>query len=426
MLFRLIKINNSPGFDPKVLKHNILMNIGDGSMYTFGMSFIYAYTVIPIFIQQAGGNTVAIGAVPVLWTIGLNLPQLFFVKPHFTEKRVKPFVLRYALLNRLMYLIIGLFTFYVLNSLDPTVEVISLLLLYFLAAIIGSIAIPGWFHLFSKTTPVKLRGRLLAIRQLIGSILAVAAGSLTVIILSAFKFPYNFATLFFTAFTFIMISFYFLTKVIEDDEIYEEEKPINAVNKFVLIQNILKTNIPFRNFILADVLTTICLTATAFYPVFALKKFELSVSYAGTFTIITTASMIAGNLFFGYLADVSGHKINLLILAIASFMASLAASIANNILAYGIVFFFVGIALSLIGISRGAFVVELCSPKERQFYIAMLNSITSPFSIFGIAAGAVIGSLGYRLVFFIYIILAGIAVYWLSNKVTDPRVNEPK
>lgn len=426
MLFRLLKINNIPDFDPKVLRHNILMNIGDGSMYTFGMSFIYAYTVIPIFIQQAGGNAIAIGAVPVLWTVGLNLPQLFFVKPHFTEKRIKPFVLRYALLNRIMYLIIGLFTFFILSHLDQAVEVLSLLFLYFLAAIVGSVAIPGWFHLFSKTTPVKLRGRLLAVRQLIGSILAVAAGSLTVIILSALNFPYNFATLFFTAFIFIMISFHFLTKVIEDDEIYEEEKTISAANKPALVKNILKTNIPFRNFILADVVMTICLTATAFYPVYALKIFELPVSYAGTFTIITTASMIAGNVFFGYLADVSGHKINLLILAISSLLASIAAIAAHNVLTYGIVFCFVGIALSLTGISRGAFVIELCSPKERQFYIAMLNSITAPFSIFGIIAGAAIGYLGYKLVFLIYILLAGVAIYWLFNKVQEPRIQNLK
>ncbi|MCK7527256.1 MAG: hypothetical protein MZV64_61455 [Ignavibacteriales bacterium] len=117
-----------------------------------------------------------------------------------------------------------------------------------------------------------------------------------------------------------------------------ETQPV--ANKLFVIKNILRTNVSFRNFIVADALIAMCITATAFYPVFALTKFDLPVSYAGTFTIITTASMVAGNLFFGYLADVSGHKINLIILSISSLLSSATAIIANNILSYGMVFVF--------------------------------------------------------------------------------------
>ena len=80
-----------------------------------------------------------------------------------------------------------------------------------------------------------------------------------------------------------------------------------------------------------------------------------------------------------------------------------------------------GITFVSFGISRLSYVTELCSPKERQFYIAMLNTITSPFVTFGIAAGAIIGFLGYQFVFLIYILLAGISAAWLIKKVKDPR-----
>lgn len=426
MLSRLIKIDSFPGFDAKILKHNLIMHIADGALFVFGVNFVSAFTIIPVFIQQAGGNPIAIGAVPVLWSMGLNLPQLFFTNTGYTEKRIKPFVLRYGFLFRMMYLVIALFTFFILERLIQSTAVLSLLFLYFLTALVGSIPIPGWFHLFSKTTPVKLRGRLLAVRQLIGSVLAVAAGSLTVLVLSAINFPSNFALLFLIAFCSTMISFYFLSRLKEDDEFYEEGKTQLVTNKLFVIKNILRTNVSFRNFIIADALIAMCITATAFYPVFALTKFNLPVSYAGTFTIITTSSMIVGNFFFGYLADVSGHKINLIILSISSLLASTTAIIANNILSYGLVFFFVGITLSLLGISRIPFVMELCSSKERQFYIAMLNTITAPFAIFGIAAGAIIGFMSYQFVFLIYSLLAGIASLWLFKKVSDPRMAEIK
>lgn len=422
MLFSVFKIDDFPGFRAKILKHNLLMHIADGALFVFGANFVSAFTIIPVFIQQAGGDPVAIGAVPVLWLMGLNLPQLFFAKISSTDKKIKPFVLRYGFLFRAMYLVIALFTFFILEKLSQSSAVLVLLILYFLLAVVGSIPIPGWFHLFSKTTPIKLRGRLLAVRQLIGSILALAAGSLTVLILSAITFPSNFAVLFLAAFLISMISFYFLSRLREDEDFYDEEKTQTVTNKLNLTKTILVNNVPFRNFLVADALITICLTSTAFYPVFALKKFGLSPSYAGTFTIITTASMIIGNLFFGYLADVSGHKINLIFLSIACLLASTTAIIANNILSYGIVFFFVGLILSLIGISRISFIAELCSPNERQFYIAMLNTITAPFSAFGIVSGAIIGFLSYPIVFLIYILIAATSTVWLIRKVKDPRV----
>ena len=426
MLFRLFKIDNFPGFDPRVLRHNLIMHIADGSLFMFGINFVYAFTIIPVFIQQAGGNSIAIGAVPVLWLMGLNLPQLFFTDMGYTKKRVKPFVLRYGFLSRVMFLVIALFTFYILKNLNQSNGVLSLLFLYLLAAVVGSVPIPGWFHLFSKTTPVKLRGRLLAVRQLIGSILALAAGSLTVLILSAINFPDNFAILFLVAFIVMMISFIFLSRLKEDDEFYEQDKTHAVTNKLRALKYVFRSNVSFRNFLVADALIAMCITATAFYPVFALKKFNLPASYAGTFTIISTVGMIVGNFFLGYLADISGHKINLIILSISSLLASLTAIIANNIIAYSIVFFFVGIALSVLGISRLSFVTELCSPKERQFYVAMLNTITAPFSIFGIVAGAIIGILSYPIVFLIYTLLAGISTVWLIIKVKDPRILESK
>jgi uncharacterized membrane protein YqjE len=71
-------------------------------------------------------------------------------------------------------------------------------------------------------------------------------------------------------------------------------------------------------------------------------------------------------------------------------------------------------------------VIELCSPKERQFHIALLNTITAPFAIFGIVAGALIGILDYSMVFLIYILFAGFSAVWLIKKVKEPRTAESK
>jgi hypothetical protein len=97
------------------------------------------------------------------------------------------------------------------------------------------------------------------------------------------------------------------------------------------------------------------------------------------------------------------------------------AVLANNILAYGVVFFFAGFTVVLQGISRLAFVVEMCSETERPVYIGLLNSITAPTILFGIFGGLLITITGYIPVFLIYAIISLTAVYWLHKKVNEPR-----
>jgi MFS family permease len=184
---------------------------------------------------------------------------------------------------------------------------------------------------------------------------------------------------------------------------------------------ILKQNKDFKNFLVVDALTLMSLTASAFYAVYAIRKFNLPTSYAGTFTIILMASQVLGNITFGYLADFFGHKINILLLAASSAAASLVAILANNVLMFGIVFFFMGFTISLQGISRLAIVVEMCNESERPIYLGLLNSVTAPTILFGIIGGSLITVIGYVPVFLIYTLISVVAVYWLYKKVNEPR-----
>jgi hypothetical protein len=129
------------------------MHIYDGSLFFFATGFINYNTILPVFIQRIGGNAIAIGSVTVLWTLGLNLPQLFFIKLFQHHQKIKPAVLQTGLLYRLCFGIISLFCSVFLGNLSVSTAVPLMLLLIFLTSIAGSTSGPPWFHLFSKTTP---------------------------------------------------------------------------------------------------------------------------------------------------------------------------------------------------------------------------------------------------------------------------------
>ena len=397
------------------------MHTIDGSIFLFAISFISVSTVLPVFIQRIGGNPIAVGSVSVLWYVGLYMPQLVFIKFFHNKRKIKPVVLGTGLIYRFQFLILSIVCFLFLGNLDPSFSVPLMLFLIFITTMAGSTTGPPWFHFFSKTTPVKLRGRLLALRWMLGSAFGLIAGYLVSVILSSVSYPNNFALLFLLCFVFTMVSFYFLNRVEESFETSAESK--QASFKEILFQSkeILRRNKDFKNYLFADALILMSLTASSFYAVYAVIKFNLPTSYAGTFTVILMAGQLLGNFVFGYLGDYYGHKINILILASASAAASLSAVLANNILVFGIVFFFTGCTLAVQGVSRLAFVVEICNESERPIYIGLLNTITAPTILFGVLGGYLITIIGYVAVFLIYTLISLSAVYWLHKKVNEPR-----
>jgi MFS family permease len=354
------------------------------------------------------------------------MPQVFFIRFFNFKDKVKPGMLKFGLIYRLMFLIISFVCSVILGELNVVYSVPLMLILIFTAAITGSSSALFWYDFFSRTTPMKLRGRLLAIRLFLGSALGIIGGSAVSVILSAIVYPHNFAFLFLICFILSMVSFYFLTRLIEpevkpDAAKTPKQEQLSLREILSRSKSILRQDRNFRNFLAADALILMSMTAAAFYPVYGIKKFGLPTSYAGTFTIILMASQVIGNFFFGYLADYSGHKINVLILAACSGAATLTALAANNILLFGVVFFFAGCTLTLQGISRMAIVVEMCSEPDRPIYLGLLNSLTAPSILFGVIAGFLVTVTGYIPVFLIYILIAAVSFIWLYKKVREPR-----
>jgi MFS family permease len=218
-----------------------------------------------------------------------------------------------------------------------------------------------------------------------------------------------------------MVSFNYLRQVKEPVSLKNEGIEVTRIKRFSRAKKKFKENKNFRNFVIGDAMYLISITIFAFYAVYGIKKFNLPTSYVGNFTIVLMGSMVLCNIIFGYLGDSFGHKSNLIMLSISSMAASIIAVTSNNILIYGLVFVFMGCATAIQGISRLAFVVEVCNESERSFYISLLNTVTSPALFFGLISGIVISIAGFGLVFLMNALLAGGAAIWLYKNVEEPR-----
>ena len=406
---------------PETLRKNLVANIVDGSVYAFGIAFVSIQTIIPVMVKNISGSTFAVGLVPLIWTAGFNAPQIFIASyvERFPFKR--PFFLKTALLQRIPWLLLSLLCFFVLGSLGASSGTILFYILFTLAAVTGSLCFPAWFDIITKLTPLDLRGRLFGARNLVGGVLGILAGLVAQVVLANISSPTSYGLLFALAFMFMMLSYWALTWLKEGGPSAVSEK-IRIIDYYKSLPGILKEQKNFRNFLISDALLIAATMAGAFYSVHAIEKFSLNDSSAGTFTMVVMGGMIVGNMFFGYIADHFGHKVNLVLSASSTAISCFTALFAPNEGFY--LFVFVGMAfqIGLSGISRLSIVAELCSEEDRPTYVALTNLVTSPFVLFGLVAGGIASRFGYEGVFLIAGLMALASALWVAFRVDEPRI----
>jgi MFS family permease len=416
----LAKLFESKHFKDAKVKHNFFLNVFDGSIYSFAMSFVSLQTVLPVFVKKLSGSDIAVGMIPVIWSVGFNFPQIFVSNYVRKLGYKKPWMLKTALIQRIPWLILSLLTYFFIEQFNSNAALIIILMGLALAAFGGSINLPGWFDLVSKITPVQLRGRLFAYRAVLGAAMGIAGGWIVSIILDNISYPENFSLLFLIAFIVTMISYTFLTLLKED----QPNLPLRTFtySEFVRkLGTIVRDEKNFRNFIISDSLMMLALMSNAFLAVNAIEKFNLPDAYAGYFTVIMMISMVIGSLYFGYLADKKGHKLNLIWSSAFTFVACIAALLSPIVELYFICFAASALTISLTQVSRLTIIAEICNEDDRPTYISLTNMITAPFVLSGLLGGWLASSFGYNSVFIVSALFAAVAFFWLNLKVTEPR-----
>lgn len=403
-----------------IRRRNFIANVFDGAFFSFGMSFVSLQTIIPVFITTIGGGNIAVGLIPVLWNVGFNLPQILIANYSQRFRIKKRLMLKTAIVQRIPWFMLALLSYYIIPRVDTRPGLILFFVIFTIAAMGGSINLPIWFDMIAKITPVGTRGRLFAIRLILGAVLGSLGGVIAKHVLDSIDFPTNFALLFLIAFGMMMVSYSFLL-ILSERRSKFRARPIHVREYVRSLPKILLDERNYRNFLIADALQYIAATANAFFTVHAVKKFSLSASSAGTFTAIMMISMIVGNTFFGYLADRYGHRLNLILSAVVTIISCSIALWALSVEVYYLVFVGLSFTVSLSQISRLTIIVELSTEELRPTYIALTNLISSPFILSGILGGWLADNFGYDIVFIISGIVGFILLLWLSLLVKEPR-----
>jgi MFS family permease len=162
--------------------------------------------------------------------------------------------------------------------------------------------------------------------------------------------------------------------------------------------------------------------ATGFLAVYAARTWNLPDAEAGGFTIALQIGLALGNLFFGFLADRKGHKLNLEICAALSILSLGLAILAPGPWWFFAVFFLRGAISGGTFISGISIVYEFTHSENRPTYIGLANTFPGlAAALAPLIGGWLAGAVSYQATFVLSLVIATVSLGLLRFAVREPR-----
>jgi MFS family permease len=405
----------------EVLQQNTKYHFIEGVLYISTNALISPQTVMPALIQRLGGNDILIGSWPIVVYLALFVPQLFSAYYSSGSQFRKPAVIRRGFIQRMNILILAI-AIALFGSSMTSLALFLLFLIFISNQVASGVTSPIWMDFVAKTTPPQSRGKLLGYRTSIGAAIGLFNGFILTALLTTIAYPYNYAAAFGLAFLYQMASLVAQQKVVEDEPSIPLQ-PVHVSDMLSKIKSIYSTNHLFRKFLIASGLLTISFSSVAFFTVAALQKFHLQESEVGLFTVLMIVGQIVSGVVLGWLADLKGTKLALILCGGSLVVAIVLSLIAPTVNWYYWVFIFMGINTGAEIFMRYNFAVECAPEQDRAMYVGLMNAWLAPFYILTPFAGWLSASYGYNSVFILSLVFGLFGILLLS-KLPEPKVSK--
>ncbi len=406
------------------LKHNIIFNLLDGSIFGIALGFASFSAVLPLFVASMTHSATLIGLVPAIHSAGWLLPQLFTASHVSRLREYKRTVLLTTIHERVPFL-----GFAIVALLLPFIGINTGLVLTFCLLVWqglgGGFTANAWTSMVSKIIPPESRGTFFGMQgglaNLFISISAIGAGYL----LDYFDAPWDFATCFLLAVVFFTISWFALalTREPEDTEkIIPEEK----THFWDDSKKVLRRDRNFNWFLVVRVLSQFATMGFSFYIIYALRDFGMTEVVSGYLIATLTISQTVANMGMGWVGDKVGHRMMLIIGACAAFLSALLAWNASSLAWFYPIFVLTGVANVAIWTNSMSMTVDFGGETERPIYIGLSQTLTAPATIIApLIGGWIVDTAGFIPTFTISAVLALGMLSILIFLVKDPRKLKP-
>ena len=403
---------------------NFVVNTLDGASFWFGMSFISATILLPLYVSHFTDNPLLIGLIPFLSTAGYLLPQIFVANAveRAPKKKFYPATLGFFL-ERIPIFLLGPAAYFLATS-QPAIALSAFFVLYAWHTFGAGVIIVGWQDMIAKIIPVERRGRFFGITNFVGNGAGILGALVVPVVLEKFPFPFGYVVSFLCAAALFFISWVFLS-LTREPAVHSKKPRVSQLDYLRSLPQVLRSDRNFRLYLLSQIIFSLSGMATGFLVVYTVQTWNLPDSQAGMFTIALQVGLALANLFFGFLSDRKGHKLNLEICMVLNVFSLALAIIAPTPWWFFLIFFLRGTINAGTFISGVSIVFEFTSSEERATYIGLANTIPGmAAAVAPLVGGWLASAISYQAMFIISVVIGVASWYLLRFRVDEPRTAE--
>lgn len=402
------------------LSWNFWVNVMVSALFQLSMSFIYGPTVISLYASYLTSSAVLIGLIPALQNGMFLVPQLLLARHAQSLASIKPWLVRYNLLERIPYGAIALMIL-LWPGAPPALSYTVLLLGLSLAMAGGGVTNPAWKKMIAKVVPVRRRGLMFGTSNALGGLLGVGGAALSGFIFERWEYPFTFGISFLLCFLVQMVSWVVL-RMNREPTVAVTAPQTDAREYWRNLPRILKADRNFRRFLIARTVSMLGSMGTAFYVVYAREAFGISDTFVAGLTMAALIAQSVSTPLLGQIGDRFGHKLLMELSGLFLVAALVAAILTASSTGLYLVFVLSNLSMASGMISAMAITMEFGPPDEMPTYSALASTVQAlPVLLAPLVGGWLVDVAGYKQMFGIAIVLSLAGVLYMHWLVRDPR-----
>ncbi|MGF1450958.1 MAG: MFS transporter [Opitutales bacterium] len=404
----------------------------DGGLFVGGVSFVNAQTLLPGVILDEGGPAWLAAFVPSAMVVGLFSLPVLTARWIDGLRRLKPFVLKVGVMQRVVYLLAGLLLLTPGLGESGLIWIIALAPLF--SGICGGVGFAGFQRFYISCVPPRMRASNVAYRFLFGGSTGVLAGLVIERLIAGLPLAKAMANLHFLAFGWMVLSWIALSTSreppSEEDHTADEPEanPPVLPAKFDLFSGLrdLVASGPGRSrrlrFLTAVVFMHAFFFAVPFFAAYLQRSLGESKAFLGVLAMWSMGGNAVGNLLAAGVGDRFGARLPFLLGSLGIAIVMLVVPWVEGRTASCVVYAAFAVCVMLMVVGKDTLVMDFGPVKRQASYLAAMALVTMLSLLGASAIGFVLWELTDTFAVLAYTTAAGsLLCFWALKGIPEPR-----